>query len=117
MELYGGWFVDKWRNKCMNIHPSLLPDFPGMDLDVHKAVIESGRKVSGCTLFFIDEGADTGPIIMQKSVEVKEDETIDSLRAKVQKEEQKMYPRGIRLYAERKLRVEGRNVIILDKCY
>ena len=116
-KLFSGEFVSKRENKIMNIHPSLLPDFPGMDRDVHKRVLHSMRKVSGCTLHFVDKGKDTGPIILKKVVSVYENDDVDSLRARVQKEEQEIYHEGIRLYAEGKLKIEGRKVIILDKCY
>ncbi len=113
MELYGGWFVDKWRNKCMNMHPSLLPAFAGkMDLDVHREVLKRGCKITGCSLIFVDEGKDTGPIILQEPVPVYWDDDVDSLKTRVQKEEQKMYPRGIELCAKGKLKVEGRKVLI-----
>jgi len=112
MRLFSNWFVNKYKNKIMNIHPSLLPSFPGMDRNVHKEVLDYGCQVSGCTLFFVDEGKDTGPIIMQKAVPVYEKDNIDSLKARVQKAEQEIYPESIRLYALRKLKIKGRKVII-----
>jgi len=106
--------LDAYRNKIMNIHPSLLPDFPGMDLNVHKAVLEAGKKVSGATVFFVDEGEDSGSIILQESVQVSEGETVDSLKEKVQKIEQKILPKAIKLYCENKLKVEGKKVKIME---
>ena len=107
-------FVEKWRNKVMNIHPSLLPMFAGgMDSNVHQAVLDYGCKVSGCTLIFIDEGADTGPVILQKAVDISEGDTVSSLKAKVQKAEQEILVKGIDLYAKGKLKVDGRIVNIL----
>ncbi len=118
MKLTSNWFVDEWRNKCMNIHPSLLPAFAGkMDLNVHEEVIKRGCKISGCTLIFIDEGADTGPIILQEPVPVlygDTPDTPDTLKAKVQAVEQKILPEGIKLYAEGRLRVEGNEVYIKE---
>lgn len=107
-------FVEKYRNRIMNIHPSLLPAFAGgMDKSVHEAILEHGCKVTGCTLHFVDEGADTGPIIQQKAVEITEDETVESLKEKVQKAEQEIILKGIRLFQEGRLKVEGRKVKIL----
>lgn len=113
MRLFSSWFVKKYKNKIMNIHPSLLPSFPGIDRSVHKDVLDYGCKVSGCTLFFVDEGKDTGPIIMQKAVPVYDEDSIDTLKARVQKAEQEIYPEAIRLYALGKLKIEGRKVINL----
>jgi len=107
-------FVEKYRNRIMNIHPSLLPAFAGgMDKSVHRAILEHGCKVTGCTLHFVDEGADTGPIILQKAVDIDENETVDSLKEKVQKAEQEIILKGIRLFQEGRLKVEGRKVKIL----
>lgn len=107
-------FLDKYRNKIMNIHPSLLPAFGGgMDKNVHQAILDHGVKVSGCTLHFIDEGADTGPIIIQKACKVEEGETIGSLKAKIQKLEGEAFIEAINLFKEGKLKVEGRMVKIL----
>ncbi|MBN2423160.1 phosphoribosylglycinamide formyltransferase [Candidatus Woesearchaeota archaeon] len=115
MKLMSNWFVDKYRNKVMNIHPSLLPMFAGgMDLNVHEEVLKRGCKVSGCSLIFIDEGADTGPIILQKTVPIESNETVDSLKEKVQKAEQDILIEGIKLYFDGKIKVEGNKVKILD---
>ncbi|MEK7624075.1 MAG: phosphoribosylglycinamide formyltransferase [Patescibacteria group bacterium] len=79
-------FVDKWRGKVMNVHPSLLPAFAGgMDKNVHQAVLDAGVKETGCTVHFVDEGADTGEIIVQKKCTVDPGETVETLKAKVQK--------------------------------
>jgi len=115
MKLMSSWFVQKWLNKVMNIHPSLLPMFAGgMDKGVHEAVLEYGCKVTGPSLMFIDEGADTGPLILQKAVDIAEGETIDSLKEKVQKAEQELIIKGIELYRDNKLKVQGRIVHILE---
>ena len=116
MRYNSNWFVDQWRNKCMNIHPSLLPVYAGwMDLDIHEEVIKKGCKITGCSLIFIDEGADTGPIILKKTVPVYCDDSVDSLKARVQGAEQEIYPKGIKLYAEGRLKIEGGKVTILNK--
>lgn len=118
MKIMPPWFVQKWLNKVMNIHPSLLPMFAGgMDKGVHEAVLEYGCKVTGCSLIFIDEGADTGPVILQKAVNIDEGETIDSLKEKVQKAEQEIIIKGIKLFRDKKLKVEGRIVHILKQQY
>jgi phosphoribosylglycinamide formyltransferase 1 len=97
-------FVDAYRNKIMNIHPSLLPAFAGgMDKNVHEEVLKSGVKTTGCTLHFVDEGADTGPIILQKEVAISEDETVESLKNKVQKAEQEVILEGIELFKQDKI--------------
>ena len=106
-------FVDKWRNKIMNVHPSLLPKFAGgIDKNVHQAVLDAGEKETGCTIHFVDEKADTGPIIIQKKCAVEVGETVDTLKAKVQKLEGEAFIDAIKLFAAGKLRVEGDNVVI-----
>lgn len=114
MKLISPWFVNKWLNKIMNIHPSLLPAYAGgMDLNVHEEVLKRGCKITGCSLIFIDEGADTGPIILQKIVDIEGDDTPETLKEKVQKAEQELLIEGINLFAEGKLKVEGKRVRIL----
>ena len=112
MRLFSEWFVDKYENKIMNIHPSILPSFPGMDRSVHEEVLEYGCKVSGCTIHFVDKGMDTGAIIAQRSVDIENGETVDSLKEKVQNLEKILYPEIIQLYAEGKISVEGKKVVI-----
>jgi phosphoribosylglycinamide formyltransferase 1 len=115
MRFLSKWFVDKYKDKIMNVHPSLLPAFAGgMDLDVHQQILDHGVKVTGATLHFVDEGADTGPIIAQKAVPVLEGETKETLKAKVQEAEQEMILRAIRLFADGKLKVEGKKVRVLN---
>ena len=93
----------------MNIHPSLLPAFAGgMDKDVHQEVLSYGCKVTGCTLHFVDESVDGGPIILQKEVKVEENETSERLKEKVQKAEQEIIVKAIKLYSEGRLKVEGK---------
>jgi phosphoribosylglycinamide formyltransferase-1 len=103
MRIFSYPFVQKYRNRIINIHPSLLPKYPGMDLDVHKAVIDGGETESGMTIHFVDEGMDTGPIILQKSVPVAPGETPDSLKAKVQELEKNWYPKVVQMFAEGKI--------------
>ena len=114
MRILSPSFVKEWKNRIMNIHPSLLPAFAGgMDLNVHEEVIKRGVKISGCTLHFVDEGADTGPIILQKAVEVDEEETPETLKAKVQRAEQEIIVEGLRLFSQGKLQVEDNKVRII----
>ena len=113
MRILSPWFVKKYKNKIMNIHPSLLPKYAGgMDRDVHAEVLKNKEKVTGATLLFVDEGADTGPIIMQKEVSIDKNETIDSLKEKVQKAEQEIIVKAIDLFDKGKIKVENNKVII-----
>jgi phosphoribosylglycinamide formyltransferase 1 len=105
-------FVETFANRMMNIHPSLLPSFPG--LDVQKKAIEWGCKLAGCTVHFVTEGVDEGPIILQAAVPILDDDTSDTLAARILKQEHKIYPRAVQLFAEGRLRVEGRRVFIID---
>jgi phosphoribosylglycinamide formyltransferase 1 len=104
--------VETFANRMMNIHPSLLPSFPG--LDVQKKAIEWGCKLAGCTVHFVTEGVDEGPIILQAAVPILDDDTSDTLAARILKQEHKIYPRAVQLFAEGRLRVEGRRVFIED---
>lgn len=114
MRILSSQFVRRYRWKIVNIHPSLLPAFAGgMDLDVHKAVLDYGVKVTGCTLHFVDEGVDTGPIILQKPVIVDENDTPEVLKAKVQKAEQEIILEAIKFFQRGMIKVEGRRVRIL----
>ncbi|MGQ4808022.1 Phosphoribosylglycinamide formyltransferase [Candidatus Entotheonellaceae bacterium PAL068K] len=100
----------------MNIHPALLPAFGGQGLysdRVHRAVLEAGVKVSGCTVHFADEQYDHGPIILQEAVPVQDDDTVESLATRVFAAECRLYPQAIQLFADNRLRVEGRRVRIL----
>lgn len=106
-------FLSAFPYRIMNIHPSLLPSFPG--LNAQKQAWEYGVKVSGCTVHFVDEGVDTGPIIIQKCVPVLEDDTPETLAERILKEEHKIYSEAIQLFAEGRLRIEGRRVKILPK--
>lgn len=104
-------FIKEWENRVMNIHPSLLPAFAGaFDLNIHEAVLERGCKLSGATLMFIDAGPDTGPIISQGVVTVQDDDSPDSLKAKVQAMEVELILQEIQDFRDGRLRVEGSSV-------
>ncbi|OGW33833.1 MAG: phosphoribosylglycinamide formyltransferase [Nitrospirae bacterium GWD2_57_9] len=102
--------VNAFPNRIMNIHPALLPSFPG--LHVQKAAIEHGVKFSGCTVHFVDEGMDTGPIIIQAVVPVLDNDTEDTLAARILKQEHRIFSRAIHLYAEGRLTVKDRRVFV-----
>ena len=110
MRILSPYFIRTYQNKIINIHPALLPSFPG--LHAQKQVVEYGAKVSGCTVHFVDEGVDSGPIILQKAVEVSDDDTEESLAEKILKEEHQIYPRAIQLFSESRLMIKGRRVFI-----
>ena len=102
--------VEAFANRMMNIHPSLLPSFPG--LDVQKKAIEWGCKLAGCTVHFVTEGVDEGPIILQAAVPILDEDSPETLAARILEQEHKVYPRAVQLFAEGRLRVEGRRVFI-----
>ena len=115
MRFLSPWFVNKYKNKIMNIHPSLLPKYAGgMDKDVHAEVLKNKEKITGATLHFVDEGADTGPIIMQKEVHIDKNENVDSLKEKVQKAEQEIIINAVDLFEKGRIKVEGKRVKILQ---
>ncbi|WP_447972741.1 phosphoribosylglycinamide formyltransferase [Nitrospira sp. Kam-Ns4a] len=103
--------IEAYANRMMNIHPSLLPAFPG--LDGQKQALDWGVKVAGCTVHFVTEGVDEGPIIIQAAVPVLEDDTAETLSARILAEEHRIYPRAIQLYVEGRLSVEGRRVHVV----
>jgi phosphoribosylglycinamide formyltransferase-1 len=102
--------VKAYENRMMNIHPALLPSFPG--LDAQKQALEHGVKISGCTVHFVTEGVDEGPIIIQAAVPVQEGDTPETLAARILVEEHNIYPKAVQLYAEGRLKVEGRRVVV-----
>jgi phosphoribosylglycinamide formyltransferase 1 len=115
MKILTNVFLDRFKGDIINVHPALLPAFggPGMfGLHVHEAVIEHGARVSGCTVHFVDYGTDTGPIILQKAVEVADNDTPQTLQKKILKYEHELYVESVRLYCLGKLTVKGRRVII-----
>ena len=108
-------FVDEFRNKIINIHPSLIPSFCGKGYygeKVHQGVIDYGAKVTGATVHFVDEGADTGAIIMQEAVNVEQDDDAKSLAKRVLEVEHRILKKSIRLFCENKLSIQGRRVFI-----
>ncbi len=111
MKIIGKTLLNEYKGKMLNIHPALLPSFPG--LHVQKAALDHGAKISGATVHFVDEGCDTGPIIIQAAVPVKEDDTEETLSARILEQEHKIYPQAIKLFAEGKLKIEGRKVRVM----
>ena len=111
MRILSPYFVREFKGRIMNIHPALLPSFPGAH--AHRDALAYGVKVSGVTIHFVDEGMDSGPIILQAAVPVEDDDTEDTLGARVLVQEHKLYPRAIELFLKGKLKVEGRKVTII----
>lgn len=110
MKIVTAVLVNAYANRMMNIHPSLLPSFPG--LDVQKKAIEWGCKLAGCTVHFVTEGVDEGPIILQAAVPILDDDSPETLAGRILVQEHKLYPRAVQLFAEGRLHVEGRRVFI-----
>jgi len=110
MRLLSTYFIKEYKNRILNIHPALLPSFKG----THgiKDALEYGAKVTGPTVHFVDDKLDNGPIILQKAVEVKDDDTEETLLERVHKEEHRIYSEAVKLFVEGRIRVEGRRVII-----
>jgi formyltetrahydrofolate-dependent phosphoribosylglycinamide formyltransferase len=109
---------DAFAGKVMNVHPALIPAFCGKGYYydfVHEQVLDRGAKVTGCTVHFVDNVFDNGPIILQKTTPVHDDDTVESLKARVQALEREAYPEAVTLFAEGRLRIEGRRVFIADK--
>jgi phosphoribosylglycinamide formyltransferase-1 len=110
MRIISPQFVRKYKNRMMNIHPALLPSFPG--LNAQEQTIKFGAKFSGCTVHFADEGVDTGPIILQAIIKVKDDDTKESLSKRILLKEHIIYPQAVKLFAENKIKISGRHTII-----
>ncbi|ABX13010.1 phosphoribosylglycinamide formyltransferase [Nitrosopumilus maritimus SCM1] len=110
MRIISPEFVKKYKNRIINIHPALLPSFPG--LDAQKQALEYGAKFSGCTVHFVDAGMDTGPVIIQSIVKVKENDTEKSLSKRILKEEHRIYPEAVNLFARKKIKVTDRRTKI-----
>lgn len=111
MKIISTEFVNEYKFRIMNIHPALLPSFRG--LHAQKQALDYGVKVSGCTVHFVDDGVDTGPIILQQAVNIYTTDTEDDISNRILELEHKLYPQAVKLFAENKLKVEGRKVIIL----
>ena len=110
MKIVTAVLVNSYANRMMNIHPSLLPSFPG--LDVQKKAIDWGCKLAGCTVHFVTEGVDEGPIIIQAAVPILDNDTPETLAARILVQEHNIYPRAVQLFAEGRLHVDGRRVFI-----
>ncbi|HET6457951.1 MAG TPA: phosphoribosylglycinamide formyltransferase [Nitrosopumilaceae archaeon] len=110
MRIMSPEFIRHFKGKIMNIHPAILPSFPG--LHSQKQAVDYGVKYSGCTVHFVDEGVDTGPIILQDIVQVKDTDTEESLAKKILAKEHEIYPKAVKLFAKRRIKVKGRKTII-----
>lgn len=110
MRLISDVFLDAFPGRIMNIHPALLPAFPG--LHVQRKALEYGARVTGCTVHFVDGGVDTGPIVIQAVVPILDDDTEESLSERILEQEHRIYPRAIELFAQGRLRIDGRRVRI-----
>jgi phosphoribosylglycinamide formyltransferase 1 len=112
MRLLSPAFVAAFRNRILNIHPSLLPAFPG--LESQRQAIEHGAKFSGCTVHFVDENLDAGPIVLQAAVPIRDDDTPETLSERVLKEEHRIYTEAVRIVLEGRYRMEGRRVLLTN---
>ncbi len=113
IRVVGKPLIKAFQNKIMNIHPALLPSFPG--LHGQKQALDNGVRISGCTVHFVDERVDTGPIIIQAAVPVYDDDTEDSLSERILRQEHRIFPLAIKLFSEGKITIEGKKVIIKSK--
>lgn len=109
MRLFTAEFVQRWRGRMLNIHPSLLPAFPG--LDPHGQALKAGVKISGATAHFVTPDTDAGPIVMQGAVAVKDDDTAETLAERILTVEHKIYPAAVRLVADRRVRIDGERCV------
>jgi phosphoribosylglycinamide formyltransferase-1 len=112
MRILGAGFVEHFRGRLLNIHPALLPAFPG--LHAQRQALQHGVRVAGATVHFVDEGMDTGPIVLQAAVPVQPEDTEDTLAARILAEEHRIYPEAVRLFAEGRLEIDGRRVRIKE---
>jgi len=110
MRIISPYFIKEYKNKILNIHPAILPAFPG--LDAQKQAIEFGAKFSGCTVHFVDDGVDTGPIIIQEIVKISDKDTEKTLSKKILKKEHEIYPKAVELFAKKKILIRGRKIRI-----
>ena len=110
MRIISPGFIKKYKNRIINMHPALLPAFPG--LNSQKQALDYGAKYSGCTVHFVDSGMDTGPVIIQAVIEIKEKDTEKSLSKKILKEEHRIYPEAVNLFARKKIKVLRRRTYI-----
>jgi len=112
MRIISPQFIRKYKNRIMNIHPALLPSFPGLHSQLQ--AVKYGAKYSGCTVHFVDEGVDTGPVIVQAVLKVNDNDTEKTLSKRILVKEHLMYPEAVRLFAEKKIRILGRKTIIKE---
>ncbi|MBE0520795.1 MAG: phosphoribosylglycinamide formyltransferase [Candidatus Methanoperedenaceae archaeon] len=112
MRIVGYTLLSAYRNRILNIHPSLLPSFPG--LHAQEQAFRYGVKVAGCTVHFVDETLDSGPVILQRCVEVREEDTAETLAGRILEQEHMIYPEAVKLVVEDRLRIEGRKVRIIN---
>jgi len=105
-------FVGLYERRILNIHPALLPAFPG--LNAQKQALDHGAKVTGCTVHFVDKGVDTGPIILQTPVPVRDDDTVETLSRRILREEHRLYPEAVRLFTDGRLTVKERRVLLVE---
>ncbi len=110
MRILSAYFIREFPYRILNIHPALLPSFPG--LDAQRQALEHGVKITGCTVHFVDEHLDAGPIILQAAVPVLDDDTVETLSARILKEEHRIYSEAIRIVLSGNFRIEGRRVIL-----
>ncbi|MDE1727847.1 MAG: phosphoribosylglycinamide formyltransferase [Thaumarchaeota archaeon] len=110
MRIMSPEFIRHYKGRIMNIHPAILPAFPG--LHSQRQALEYGVKYSGCTVHFVDEGVDTGPIILQSVVKIKDDDTEESISKKILKQEHKIYPKAVKLFSKGKIKIVGRKTVI-----
>ena len=113
MRIISPYFIKKYKNRILNIHPALLPAYPG--LNAQKQAIQNGAKFSGCTVHFVDEGVEKGPIIINKKNKVTNNDTEKTLSKKILAKEHKIYPEAVNLFARKKIRLSGRRVKILGQ--
>ncbi|MGH9542229.1 MAG: phosphoribosylglycinamide formyltransferase [Terriglobales bacterium] len=110
MRLLSGYFIEQYRGRILNIHPSLLPSFPG--LEAQKQALEYGVKFAGCTVHFVDESVDGGPIVAQAIVPVRDDDDDETLAARILEQEHRLYPEALRLVLSGRFHIEGRRVLL-----
>ncbi len=113
MRILSPAYVSAFAGRALNVHPSLLPAFPG--LRAQRQALDHGVRVTGATVHFIDEGVDTGPIVLQAAVPIEPGDTEETLAARILEQEHRLYPEAVRLFAEGRLRIEGRRVIVLPE--
>ena len=113
MRLLGSLFVQSFEHRILNIHPSLLPAFPGVD--AQRQALEHGVKITGCTVHLVDEQLDHGPIVMQRAVEVLEEDTVETLSARILEQEHRIYPEAVARMLSREFRIEGRRTFFSDR--